>query len=106
MPYEVVIERPAREDIETAYLWLYQSVGAKALNWFYGIEDAILSLEQFPKRCGFAPENQWLTEEIRQLLYGRKKSMYRILFTIQEERVHVLHVRHTSQDLLDPKGFT
>ena len=103
MRYEVIIERPAQEDIENAYLRLYQRAGAQALDWFYGIEEAILSLEQFPKRCGLATEDPRFSEQIRQLLFGKKKGMYRILFTIKVHRVHVLHVRHTSQDLLDPE---
>jgi hypothetical protein len=31
---------------------------------------------------------------MRQLLYGRKPHLYRILFTIDGDVVYVLHVRH------------
>jgi hypothetical protein len=36
-----------------------------------------------------APENDEFVEEIRQMIVGR----YRVLFTIQGRKVHVLHVR-------------
>jgi mRNA-degrading endonuclease RelE of RelBE toxin-antitoxin system len=49
-----------------------------------------------PLRC-VAPENDALAEEIRQLSYGKSRNKYRILFTIREDTVFVLHVRHSSQ---------
>ncbi|WP_306423218.1 hypothetical protein [Nostoc favosum] len=44
-----------------------------------------------------APENDALTEEIRQLIYAKSRNKYRILFAIREDTVFVLHVRHSSQ---------
>jgi hypothetical protein len=51
--------------------------------------------------CGFAfrtshtlplvPENQEFPFEVRQLLYGRKPHLYRVLFTIEADLVVVLH---------------
>lgn len=32
--------------------------------------------------------------EIRQLIYGRRRGQYRVLFAIHEDAVEVLHVRH------------
>ncbi|WP_293092646.1 type II toxin-antitoxin system RelE/ParE family toxin [Moorena sp. SIOASIH] len=65
---------------------------------------AIESLSQFPKRCPLARENKYFSQEIRQLLYGRGRNSYRILFTILElpERatVRILHIRHASQQTL------
>jgi len=54
----------------------------------------INSLAQCPERCPLAPENEHVIEEIRQLLYGRQRDVYRILCTIGGETVHVLHIRH------------
>jgi hypothetical protein len=31
---------------------------------------------------------------VRQLLYGRKPHVYRVLFTIEGDVVRVLHIRH------------
>lgn len=36
----------------------------------------------FPERCAFAQENAFFPEDIRQLLYGKRSGVYRILFTI------------------------
>jgi plasmid stabilization system protein ParE len=56
--------------------------------------DAIESLASHPQRCPLAPETPFFTEEIRQLLYGRGRCVHRILFTIKDDSVVVLHVRH------------
>jgi plasmid stabilization system protein ParE len=46
------------------------------------------------KRCGLAPEDKVFPFEVRQLLYGQKPHIYRILFTIEGDTVYVLHIRH------------
>ena len=54
-----------------------------------------------PNRCPLARENKYFSQEIRQLLYGRGRAAYRILFTILEaeeiSRVRILYLRHSSQ---------
>ncbi|MEG3899622.1 MULTISPECIES: hypothetical protein [unclassified Microcoleus] len=51
-----------------------------------------------PKRCPIARENQYFSKEIRQLLYGKGRNSYRIIFTIAESEdvsaVRILHIRH------------
>ena len=63
---------------------------------------AVLSLQHNPDRCGLAPEAEWYPGQLRQLLYGKRKGVYRILFEIQGETVYILRVRHGSQALLGP----
>lgn len=45
-------------------------------------------------RCPLAPESGLFPFEVRQLLYGHKPHVYRILFTVQGNVVYVLHIRH------------
>ena len=68
--------------------------------WFKGLMNAIASLQEKPRRCPLATENEVFSEEVRQLLYGKSKNRYRVLFTISADIVYVLFVRHTSQALL------
>jgi len=58
------------------------------------MEEAIASLSSLPERCPLAPENARFPFEVRQLLYGRKPHVYRILFTIEGDAVKILHIRH------------
>jgi len=41
-----------------------------------------------------APENEVFDFEVRKLLYGKRPHVYRILFTIENETVTILHIRH------------
>lgn len=65
--------------------------------------DEIETLNQMPERCPYAPENGlWGTEELRQLLFQRHPSKYRILFHIDlsTDTVHVLQIRHDAKRYL------
>jgi plasmid stabilization system protein ParE len=59
---------------------------------------AIASLSELPTRCSLAPENKDFPFEVRQLFYGSTHHRYRILFTIEDDTVTVLHIRHGRRD--------
>ena len=106
MTYRVIIEAPAQADMEETYRWIAQESLERAVRWYNGLVDAITSLATLPERCPFAPENAFFSEEIRQLLYGKRGGVYRILFTVVHDTVHVLHVRHGARRSLRPKNPT
>ena len=87
-------------EIDTAYFWLRERNPVYADKWFRELMNTIATLQEKPRRCALAPENDTFTEEIRQLICGKSKNKYRILFAIREDTVFVLHVRHSSQSLL------
>ena len=97
MKYRVLIEPPARDNIDAAFLWIAERNPSAAVKWFNGLEQAIQTLEDFPQRFPLAEESKAFGAEIRQLVYGQRVGAYRVLFTIQQETVHVLHVRHGRQ---------
>ncbi|MBW4667784.1 MAG: type II toxin-antitoxin system RelE/ParE family toxin [Cyanomargarita calcarea GSE-NOS-MK-12-04C] len=105
MKYCVEISSVAEADADNAFLRLSQITSpTTASQWYAGLLQAIESLSQMPKRCSIARENEFFSQEIRQLLYGRGRNLYRILFTIIEERevstVRILHIRHATQQTL------
>ena len=100
--YEVQITEQAESEADKAYIWIKEQSPDNASGWWNGLVDAILSLEELPERCPFAPESEWFDEEIRQLLYGKRTGCYRILYTIQERSVVVLHIRHAAMRFLEP----
>lgn len=100
MIYRVIIQPNAEAELEAAYLYRYERAPHEAVRWFAGFVEAINSLAQFPARCPLAPENGHFAEEIRQLLYGTRRHVFRILFTIQGDTVQVLHIRHGAQQYL------
>jgi len=76
--------------------------GQTGIDWFMALDDAFGSLAEFPERCPIAPESARFPFEVRQLLYGRKPHLYRILFTIQLDTVYVLHIRHGRRKRVAP----
>jgi plasmid stabilization system protein ParE len=92
--YRVIVEMAARQDIAQAHLWIAERSPDAAERWFNGLYDTIGSLELFPERCPLAPEGVFLNLQIREIFHGRRQHKYRILFTVVEDVVHVLHVRH------------
>jgi|SRR3954449_1326210 plasmid stabilization system protein ParE len=100
--YRVIVEPPASEELEEAFLWIARKDRDAAIRWFAGMEKTIESLATFPERLPFAPENDFFEEEIRQIVYGRRAGRYQIFFTIRSEAVHVLHIRHGARDYWKP----
>ena len=76
------------------------AIGEFADLWFRGLMNSIATLQEKPRRCALAVEYDIFPEEVRQLLYGKSKNIYRVLFTIRDTTVYVLYVRHSSQALL------
>jgi plasmid stabilization system protein ParE len=92
--HRVIVELSARQDIAQAHLWLAERSPDAAERWFNSLYDTMGSLELFPERCPLAPESKFFNAEIREIFHGRRQHKYRILFTVSEGDVHVLHVRH------------
>ncbi len=97
MAFQVRLTQMAKAEIDSAYSWLRERNPVYADKWFRELMDTIATLQEKPLRCALAPENDALAEEIRQLIYGKSRNKYRILFVIREDTVFVLHVRHSSQ---------
>ena len=95
MAFRVELSNRAQTDIAAIYDWLNsQQAGTAGERWFVALREAIGSLSELPLRCRVAPESRDSLVEVRQLLYGRKPHVYRILFAVERDLVQVLHVRH------------
>jgi plasmid stabilization system protein ParE len=110
MNYRIQISSVAEAEADSAFLRLSQiSSSVKASQWYAGLLEAIASLSQMPKRCPLARENEYFSQELRQLLYGQGRNSYRVIFTILEEQdistVRILHIRHAYQQTIgeDPE---
>ncbi|MCC5608187.1 type II toxin-antitoxin system RelE/ParE family toxin [Nostoc sp. CHAB 5834] len=100
MAFQVEITPIAEAQIEQAYRRYREQNPEFADRWFRGLMNAIATLQEKPQRCTLAVEHEIFPEEVRQLLYGKAKNVYRVLFTIRDTTVYVLYVRHTAQALL------
>jgi len=103
MNFRVIIEERAAADIAAYATWIAdQGSPGNASRWIDGIEDAIESLALMPERCPLTFESEVFRRPIRQHLY----KSHRVLFTIEQSTVHVLHVRHGAQDHLASRDST
>jgi len=71
------------------------------MRWYDLAFEKIYSLDQSPTRHALSRENDDFPYEIRDLLFGLgARPIYRVVFTIHENTVHVLTVQRCSQDTL------
>ncbi|MFM2313600.1 MAG: hypothetical protein RLZZ04_2876 [Cyanobacteriota bacterium] len=97
MTFQVEITPIAEAQIEQAYCWYRERNPEFADRWFRGLMNTIATLQEKPQRCALAVEHEIFPEEVRQLLYGKAKNVYRVLFTIRDDTVYALYVRHNAQ---------
>lgn len=100
MRYRVKITELAWSEVEGAYAWLAGQAPAAATRWRAKLLEAIDSLEAYPERCPEAPESDYLGGEVRQLLFGKRRGVFRILFEIRGDTVYVIRVRHGARRFL------
>jgi plasmid stabilization system protein ParE len=103
MSYDVVITDRAAEQLKSAAQWWAEHRSlAQAERWYDGFIRAILKLAQEPQRCSLAREHDKFPFEIRQLIYGLgRKGTHRAVFTIRQDKVVILLIRHLAQSDLD-----
>lgn len=99
MTYRVIIQPRAEQDIQQAALYILEQSKspATAQRWARSIRAKLDTLRFHPLRCPIDPDSDAYGTEVRLLLYGRKRSRYSILFTVQSDMVRVLTVRHAAQ---------
>lgn len=97
MTFLVEITPIAEAQIEQAYQWYRQQNPEFADQWFRSLMNTIATLQEKPHRCSLAIEHEIFPKKVRQLLHGKAKNIYRILFTIRGTTVYILYIRHSSQ---------
>jgi toxin ParE1/3/4 len=94
MTYRVEFADRASRDLEILYKEKNAAESHAAARWYNGLEEAVYGLASFPLRCPVAPEARKTKRKLRQLLYGKKPHVYRVIYEIEEQRqiVWVVHI--------------
>jgi len=101
MPYRVVLTDTAVSDVESVLKWLHdQQVTNAGGRWFAQLMAKLDTLENDPERCSLAVESEDVGHDVRELLLGRRRFTYRILFRISGKTVTILRVWHGSRDTI------
>lgn len=94
MAYRVNFTPRAEKDLDRIYATVIREAPYRGPRWFDRFERAILSLSNSPERCTIIPKLSTAERAVHQLLFGRRRHVYRIYFAIFGDVVSVLHVRH------------
>ncbi len=102
MKYRVVVTARARADAVEVFRWLAERSPEAAGRWYAGLEKAIARLEQHPERHPVAEEeSERLGIGLRQMLYGRCRGIYHVLFSVEGDAVILHYVRHSARGPVD-----
>ncbi|MGO8901574.1 MAG: type II toxin-antitoxin system RelE/ParE family toxin [Isosphaeraceae bacterium] len=86
MTYRLRVTARAVADADEAYAWIAEHLSpAQAERWYQGLFKQMETLTRQPSRCPRATESDKFPEELRELLYGKRNSKYRIVFAIRNE---------------------
>lgn len=96
MEFLVELSDRAQRDLAAIYEFIEADSSTQAFAWFIGLEEAVLSLSNQPERGTRTRENPAL----RQLLYGNKPHIYRVIYRIRKRarKVRILHIRHGARE--------
>ncbi len=101
MKFQVRLTLKAEQDAAIVLEWFRQEqMGAAGSRWFGQLMAAIDTLETMPQRCPIAAEAAEVGVEIRELLVGRRRSRYRVIFLIRRPAVHILRIWHSARDAI------
>jgi plasmid stabilization system protein ParE len=98
--YRVKLSIRAEQDLNSIYERISADDSAVAALWYFGLEKAINTLRNLPRRCPIIPESKDTEGGLRHLLYGSKRDAYRVIYEIDEgaQLVSVITIRHSAMD--------
>jgi toxin ParE1/3/4 len=88
--YQVKLTQQAQDDLEQIYYYSLNDSVKNATNFLLQLEEKIYSLEAFPHRNPFIPENEFFGTDYRHLIYKK----YRIVYRMTEKSVYILRIFH------------
>ena len=90
MQYEIVVHRSARRDVLQVYKRAAHNAPVAAEKWLARLQRKILTLLNNPQRCSFATEDHKVAVPLFELLFGRAPNVFRVIFTIDGQKVRLL----------------
>jgi plasmid stabilization system protein ParE len=103
--YRVIVTPTADAEAMESFRWYAGRSRTAANRWYSGLKRALGRLIESPDRFPISPEDsEVLGCEARMLLYGRRRGTYRILYTIREDTVWVLRIRHGARGPIEPES--
>ena len=93
----------AERDFDRIVAWLCDRSPQGADAWLRAWEKTKETLHDSADKFGLAPENEGPELEVREITFRTRKGKdYRVLYTIRDRNVYIMHLRGPGQDLLSP----
>lgn len=90
--FEVVVYQDAIDDLMLSYTFVQKNAPNTVANWLERLQIHVKTLSRNPQRCPIARESKRVFLEVRELHFGRRPNVFRILFTIDQKTVRVLKI--------------
>ncbi|TLD72610.1 type II toxin-antitoxin system RelE/ParE family toxin [Phragmitibacter flavus] len=92
----VGISPEAEQDIREACRWIARDNPKAALQLLHSISLVIEKIPDFPGRHSLSPETKlgFTDETVYQVLHGKSRTKYRVLFTSEKNRITIIRVLH------------
>ena len=104
--YRLEYTLSAQREIEDAYLWIRESAPQAAEKWRDDLIAQIDLLGENPLRHPVAKESDKFPREIRMMLFRKRRSQFRIYYTVEKKRIVILTVRRSARKPLDEDDLT
>ncbi len=101
MDYQPRFSERAINDARIIYDQIADHSPERAEKWRRGIFARIDTLRRLPYRCPRAVEGGRSGKDVRELLYGKRMSTYRVLFVVQDDVVTILAIRRATRGPAD-----
>ncbi len=88
--YQVNLTQLAQNDLEQIFYYIANDSINSAANFVLQLEKKVYSLEDFPDRNPYIPENEFFGTDYRHLIYNK----YRIIYRIVDKSVFILRIFH------------
>lgn len=90
------------QDIREACQWIAKDNPAAAIKFLRSISLEIGQIPHFPGTHALSPETKlgFTDETVYQVLYGKSRAKYRILFTSELRRITIIRVLHGARRFL------
>jgi plasmid stabilization system protein ParE len=104
--YHVELTSRAAADVDGVLRWFHEREASQASQrWLRQLMARIDTLEKRPERCPLAAEADEAGIDVRALLFGKRRGIYRILFVVDGQTVSILHLRHTARSAPSPEDL-
>lgn len=106
MSFSIEYTRTAEGELLEVFSWIRERAPVAAEKWRTGVISKVNAIAADPFAFRKARDSSRLPVEVRQVLYGKRRSQYRILYTVNGTRIVILSVRNSFRRPLDPDDFS